>query len=69
METGHQRSSGADRVVHVENGVSAGNRDFGNQHRMHGIAKVDEASHLAGGFRVDQDVPVVGVVVNHLCPQ
>ncbi|MNO96412.1 hypothetical protein D3C76_880830 [compost metagenome] len=69
METGDQRSSGADRVVHVENGVGTGDRNLGYQHGMHGIAKVDEASHGTGSFGIDQNVPVVGIVVDHLGPQ
>lgn len=69
METGDQRSSGADRVVHVENGVGTGDRNLGYQHGMHGIAKIDEASHGTGSFGIDQNVPVVGIVVDHLGPQ
>ncbi|MND58339.1 hypothetical protein D3C76_458820 [compost metagenome] len=69
VEAGHQRSSSADRVVHVENGVGAGDCDLGNQNGVHGIAKIDEASHATGRFGIDQDVPVVGIVVDHLGPK
>ena len=43
METGSQGSCCADRIFHVENGIRAGDGDFGNQNGMDRIAKVDDA--------------------------
>ncbi|MNX73915.1 hypothetical protein D3C86_1053320 [compost metagenome] len=69
METGSEGGGRANRVFHVENGIGAGNGDFGNQDRMHRIAKIDDARDALMIVRVDEDVPVIAVIVNDLRTQ
>ena len=69
METGREGGGRADWIFHVENGIGAGNGDFGNQDRMDRIAEIDDARDVLMVVRVDEDVPVIAVIVNDLRTQ
>ncbi|MNH32903.1 hypothetical protein D3C79_933760 [compost metagenome] len=69
METGREGGSRADWIFRVENGIGAGDGDFGNQNRMDRIAKIDDARDFLMIAGIDEDIPVIAVIVNDLCTQ
>ncbi len=48
----------------VEAGIGGGDRDFGDDGRVEGVAKVDDAGNAVVVVFVDEDVPVVCVVMD-----
>lgn len=64
MEAAGDCRSGADRIGMVEPGIGGGDRHLCNHGRMQGVAEIDEAGNGVVIDFIDQDVPIVGVVVN-----
>lgn len=67
VETGDHCGGDGEDVWFTEDGVRAGDGDFGDGEAVVHVAEVDDAQGLAGERprRADQDVVVVGVAVNH----
>lgn len=58
------RSRSADRIGVVEAGIGGGDRDFGNDGCVEGVAEVDDTGNAVSVVLVDEDVPVVCVIMD-----
>ncbi|ENN89682.1 hypothetical protein RHSP_69824 [Rhizobium freirei PRF 81] len=69
MEAGNQSRRRTDRILHIQDRVSAGNGNFCDQDGVDGVAEIDEARDSLIVMLIDQNIPVVGIIVDDLRPQ
>lgn len=66
MKTGSKGASRANRIIHIENGIGAGNCNLCNQHRMDSIPEIDQPGNALAVIVIHQHIPVIGIIVDHL---
>lgn len=69
MKTGSKGASRANRIIHIENGIGAGNCNLCNQHRMDSIPEIDQPGNALAVIVIHQHIPVIGIIVDHLRAQ
>ncbi|MNE55995.1 hypothetical protein D3C80_1508690 [compost metagenome] len=69
MKTRCECRSGTNWIVCVQRRISASYGHFRDQYCMNGITKVDKTCNLFMVCVVDQNIPVIGIIMNDLRAQ